>query len=511
MSPAQDMSPKSKSMRISAQKLTKLALCLILASQASGAAAVELKGKAEQSGTPTILQGGVKDESPLNSSLKVFPGSTLNKQTPTFAPNSPNGLQPSPLNIQQFSGNQHFANGQRVNDRVPQSAHTVFQQPHVIPPISSYIRTPRNGVMSWVPGYGASVTSTQTQSSYSVPGHQVYSATHNGVTSYAPGYAVSQMSSKTGITSHPAVSVFASHGGITTYAPGYSVTEVKTDSIANHGGNTGLSPIESRNGISSWMPGHSVAIATSRNGVVCWDNSKQVTVSTPGVIKTTLGGLWYTPTQTTALRGTPGKLFPTPMFCEPVVGPMDRPLVATGLLMPQFQRAGMDGNISWDQWYKSVGRSIYDAWQNADVGPGIATVRVTVTKDRDLSCQVVDFAPAPYVSRDIPLETNFRETAVRCVNLVSKYEIPEFPKASTLKQVTFDVEMKRTVDGTSGFGLASATEALKFPSSQASATETPAASAESVTSKETMQETKAESDSSRLTSDRKKPSYSDDE
>ncbi len=488
---------------------TKLLLCLLLASQTtSGADAIELKGKAQQTGAPTVLQGGVKDESALNSSLKVIPGETLNKQNPSYAKS---GLLPSPANIQQFVGNQHYANGVRVGDRIPQNAHTIFQQPHIIPPISSYVRTPGNGVMTWMPGYGASVTSTQSQNSYSVPGHQIFSSTHNGVTSYAPGYAVSTMSAKTGLTSHPAVSVITSQGGVTTYAPGYSVTEVKIDPATTvRGGNPGLTPVETRNGISTWVPGYSVATATSRNGVVCWDNSKQVTVSSPGLIKTTLGGLWYTPAQMTALRATPGKLFPNTMFCEPVVGPMERPLVATGLLLPQLQRAGMDGNISWDQWYKSVGRSIYDAWQNADVGPGIATVRVTVTKDRDMSCQVVDFAPAPYVSRDVPQETNFRETAVRCVNLVSKYEIPEFPKASTLKQVTFDVEMKRTVDGTSGFGIASATESVKFPSSQVETAETPRATSETAPAEKASAESPAPTEHP-LATEQKKPSYSDDE
>jgi hypothetical protein len=56
----------------------------------------------------------------------------------------------------------------------------------------------------------------------------------------------------------------------------------------------------------------------------------------------------------------------------------------------------------------------------------------------------VDFTPV--AARNVEQETEFRETAVNCVKAINKFEIPQFPASSDLQEVSFDLNMKRTVE-----------------------------------------------------------------
>ena len=60
--------------------------------------------------------------------------------------------------------------------------------------------------------------------------------------------------------------------------------------------------------------------------------------------------------------------------------PASNQLRAKELLLPELRTTSDDANITWDKWYGRIAKVIYAGWQNTDVGPGIATVRVTVTK-----------------------------------------------------------------------------------------------------------------------------------
>lgn len=138
------------------------------------------------------------------------------------------------------------------------------------------------------------------------------------------------------------------------------------------------------------------------------------------------------------------------IFVQPVLEP---PLLAKANLLPQLRNGVLSKNITWDDWYRSVATSIYNKWQNKVVGPGTAIVRVTVTSKRDLTCQVVDFIPAADVDRNIDEETEFKISALHAVNRIGKHEIPAFPPLSDKGEVTFDVKLKRKVDGPIGIDV----------------------------------------------------------
>src|SRR5262249_31163290 len=97
--------------------------------------------------------------------------------------------------------------------------------------------------------------------------------------------------------------------------------------------------------------------------------------------------------------------------------------------------------------------AIYSRWQHVQVGPGLATVLVTITKARDLSCRVIAFEPADSAERNATAESAFRDQALTAVRDVRTFEIPEFPSFAQQDQVTFEVELKRTIDGPIGIDI----------------------------------------------------------
>ena len=170
----------------------------------------------------------------------------------------------------------------------------------------------------------------------------------------------------------------------------------------------------------------------------------------PGYRKETLGGQYSAPTAA-GLLAHAGKLKPGGgEFAEPVIAQQE-PLKADALLLPSLNATVAP---TWSDWYHRVAGAIYARWQSVDVGPGVATVRVTVSSDRNLSAQVEDFQPADNVSRNVDAETNFKQCALNAVQLVKQYEIPKFPENADLPRVTFDLEMKRNVESKPGFDVA---------------------------------------------------------
>ncbi|MGH9553601.1 MAG: hypothetical protein ACRD3W_29740, partial [Terriglobales bacterium] len=325
------------------------------------------------------------------------------------------------------------------------------------PGSSTTTYTTKDGVTSYVPGYETSRVTENNNTSYSATAN----TSRSGVTAYVPGFEVLPLlgGAGPGVLDRPwRFPGMMVQTGTTTYSNGWGESyNPSRNVVSNSVPGTIASTNPSCSGVTTYAPDYQVTIATAHDGIVRWDSRFEIPTASPRLAKETLGGMYFTDgPKIPELHATPGKLTGPGMFAQTVVPIMDRPLSATGLLLPEFRNQEMTGNITWPQWYKHVARAIYDSWANAEVCVGTAKVEVTVTKARGLSCQVVDFAPAPFVERDVPAETKFREAAIRSVNLVSQYEIPEFPKDSTEQSVTFDVDLKRLVDGPVGYDVASA-------------------------------------------------------
>jgi len=419
------------------------------------ASASDLQGTVQQQVVPgsassKVLHGGVDEKGTLNPSLKVIPG-------------IPGNGQPLGGHLIQFSGSTQKGDGQNVplNKMTPSSSGVTQggvwsaaanQATHVIPPISSYTLTPQNGITTYVPGHEVLKPSTQKGIGIYVPGYTTTTSSvsvQKGVTAYAPGYEVTNITARAGMSpvdfrGGPGANSPLALRGISFWAPGYEVNSVKVDPVSN------TSSIIATGGIKTVPPSFHCSVTSSQTGVICWSPGYEVTVQKAGIAKETLGGL-YTVSNTppVELKATPGKLPPDRILIQTEIVP---PMLASAKLLPGVH---VQTSACWDDWYKNVASLIYARWQQADVGPGVADVRVTITRARTISCELAEFVPAPDLARDVTAETSFREAAVRAAKNVYGFEIPEFPPDAQQEQVTFDVQLKRTVDGPLGYKVAS--------------------------------------------------------
>ncbi len=425
---------------------------------------VLLDGSANKSQNGKVLEGSIKDEATLRPSLKVIPS-------------IPGITQPGSRytgGITQFKGSKQYSPaGHPVVQARPGLA-PGNQQFGVIPPISSYTLSPGTGILS-APGFEVTRPSSPKGISTYTPAQGFTSLTsipgmtslhpegvsgkksYKGITSFAPGYEVSteiKMSGQLllGDWGKSLQASFTSISGVRTYAPGYEVLHNPPPAAFLSSLPQSRSSPAARHGITSWIPGFEISVCTPRKGISTYVPGYEVAVSTARYTKNTLGGMWWaSPGTTPELAANPGVL-PEGTFVQPVLPEGEAPLIATAGSL-EHNPAVEGTNLTWNAWYRQVAKAIYSRWQYAEVGPGVATVQVTVTRDRNMYCQIVDFAPALYVERDIPAETAFREAAVRAVNNVQSYEIPRFPGDSKVQDITFDVLLKRTVDGPAGFDL----------------------------------------------------------
>jgi hypothetical protein len=457
--------------------------------QTKPAWAAELQGKVDTTklqgkSTDDFLQGGIKNEATLNPSLKVIPGQAR-KSAPLRA-ETPQYFYPTSAKLTQFHGNQQVPTldvSQRpfLPSNVEQFSGS-GRVGHPIAPISSYTLTPeistvrhtssgstvvssQKGVSSYVPGYEISTVHSQKGVSTYVPGH-VYPlqqiTTHGGIATYDPNHGtISNFHALplngAGHGSLQAAPQPPSKEGVTAYAPGYAAVPVPATSLATSTPGDSLLTPTIHSVTATRVPGYQIAIKTPRNGVVCWNSSYEATTVNPGLIKNTLGGMWYSERPEGQSASALGL---KPVYAEALIDPTHRPLKAVALGLPGTHQIA-NTEITWEEWYKRVARAVYARWQNEDVGPGHATVSVTVTRDRMLVGKVTNFTPAVDVERDVAAETNFRESAVKAVNLVSQFEIPEFPPTANVPAVTFEIDMKRDVDGPVGFDVAAVPESTQ--------------------------------------------------
>jgi hypothetical protein len=397
------------------------------------------------------LKGGVKSDAPLQPSVHVVPqgagkpiqGGTGNTILQSGAGNSTlNGGAGIP-SLQTGIPYQQYNGSHPVNNQIPPTTSYTFT-PHTstmqVPGTYSYTPgTQFRGVMNYD---GASGT-TQVQST-TTTGGSGYGDTYTssrGVTT-SSGYTIGRATVTPGTVAAEgpgSFSVYSRWGesvkkGLT-YAPGFEPKSESTDGRLAYN-----------------SPSTSTTIFGAHNGVVTYVPGYEVTINTVGIEKQTVGGLWSIP-EIQPMHALDGMLRAPKTFAQ-ILSPDVHPLLAKAQLLPSLIPQN-DKVLDWKLWYQRVAAAIYGRWKYADVGPGTATVRVTVTANREVSAQIINFEPAPDVERSATAETAFRETALHAVNLVTTAEIPHFPKNSeNTSQVKFDVDMRRAAAGAAGYDVA---------------------------------------------------------
>jgi hypothetical protein len=412
---------------------TGLSLWLLASLIGAGAAC------AQSAPNNKMLTGGVKNDASLQSSVHLTPESA-NKAPVANYKGSAGGTvlntgidgasASAPLGggLQQYSGS-HLTGATTPITTYTLTPHTsVMQIPGatIITPASSY-----RGVQNY-DGFGGTI-------------QQITPATAGGATAptYGTQYTTTHgVTTAGGYTAHPILTP-----GTIPVPPDweFSFWSSASRTTTNHGVTyaAGLEPKHVEPGeetkLSYGGPATSTTVFGARDGVVSYVPGYEVRVSSTGVQKQTLGGMWSVPE-----IKTPGALS----------GEV-HPLLAKAQLLPSLLPKA-DKVTSWELWYNRVSAAIYSKWKYADVGAGTAKVRVTISADKQVSAQILDFTPAGDVARDASTETTFRETALRAVRLLTPDEIPAFPADANTSKVTVDVDMQRDANTGSGFDVAKA-------------------------------------------------------
>jgi hypothetical protein len=435
------------------------------------ASAETLSGAVEQKAeydtvkaSPTItLQGGVKDAADLKHSVELTPGDNPRLQS---------GAKQNkfPLSVRKEAPASKPS--QDYTSQTP-SLGTPARTEHVMPPISTYqlrpslgvthspgyaIKSVQNGkgISAYVPGFEVEHVSTNnhvvsSSKSYSTPVRTTYSGNRSVRNTWALEMPLVRGSDH-GASNSPTNKLIIGRG-VVSYDEEHNVSaalnsERKTSRVTQ-------TSVTTRSGVASYEPGYEVTLVAAPKTNSLWIPGHDSLIASASMSKQTLGGIWYSPEPVaTVVEPNPGvdNIHPEYVYAQPVVADRGNGLTATARLLPGAESAM---GSEWDDWFDSIGRSIYSRWQRADVGPGTVRIRVNVDRFRNLNCEVVNFRPATFVARDTVAETAFRITALRAVRDLSTYEIPELPTFSAQKHsINFDMDMSRSVDGSEGFHIA---------------------------------------------------------
>jgi hypothetical protein len=220
-----------------------------------------------------------------------------------------------------------------------------------------------------------------------------------------------------------------------------------------------------RNGIMTWSPGyqishvtHSVAVNATAN-VAANVASTNASLSQKG-LETRMSTERLSP-GTASWTGTGIRKLPTQ--APPTVAALS----ATPQLLSEVISAKEKKNISWEDWYKRICKTIYEQWILNAACPGEASVRVTVWSSRDIEAKILSFTPADGLARNAIKETAFREISLRAINSLQKTETLDFPLSPSRTMVIFDLDMNRSVNGPSGCVVAAFHDTGALPASTA--------------------------------------------
>ncbi len=389
-----------------------------------------------------VIQGGIKDDATLRPSLKLLPAKPDRISAP-FGGSVQHVVAPLDSEMVKGPGGILYAPGQPVPTLVPSTSVNSGSTT----PISTYTLMPQNSRFWVAPGFEINST-PGIKNSVSTP--SIYESSPpvsvKGITTYGSGSELPV------ITRHDVPAVVPSTGtGIMIFEPGYEVGKL-TAGMSPLAFTQSPTPTSSSKGITSFLPGSRSSTSVPPSGIICWAPGYEVSIQSADLSKETVGGVWSAKVPgVEALRAVASPLQNIRQYVEAVQGPP--PMMATALLLPGLKPTVSNVGLNWNQWYQRVAKAIYGRWQTEAVGPGLATVRLTVTKYREIRCQVVGFSAAPDVERNGESEKAFREAALHSVRDVSMFEIPEFPANPPREEVTFDIQMKRTVDGSAGYDV----------------------------------------------------------
>jgi hypothetical protein len=427
----------------------QICFCLFACNQAAHSADAYSRQGDGQTPKPSYLQGGIKEEASLRPALKLIQSREIQPQSLKGQAAWPPGstIPQSDITLTQFYGSARYVDGKKESIQ-SQSAQSSYVRgiSGTIPPISSYSLNQQSQLFNYKSIYSSKPPTsykgvTNFITDFEAPPQPI--SHYKGVETWANGYEVTEVSHDS--PSVARLSELQTIGtNIKVFYPDYLVAKVEPTAINPTSPLASLTPNSNR---------ATISVSSANHGVVAWAPGYEVTVNVPGLARETLGGIWSTTSHKQELTAVPGSLPPHKFPLNKMFVQAEPPQVAKAQLLPELASKAREVSPSWDAWYKKMAQVIYSRWQYADIGLGTARVRVTVTRARTIGATVVDFTPTTDIERNIQAETLFRETAIKTINNISDFEIPQFPQEADCQKVHFEVELKRSINGPTGVSI----------------------------------------------------------
>lgn len=353
------------------------------------------------------LKGSVKEKASSNPSLTVIAPAGNKSKAAGKGLDSGVSLDDKTGNIVQFSAGKSYKPGEaapKANKVLPYSA------------LNEAPRAGLCGLNTSTDGYRGAFRGNIPGSIYRGAG-SIYSgggSIYRGAASIYNRSAVPVFGRQTFFSSSNVSASLGANRGVTSWAPGYDVKAVVKPT-------TGLSAMPRAFGAPS-------------------GNNLFGNISPQGKVVTRAFGNLYLP----GAQSARAQAIKPPALVE---------ATAQAEALPALKAEAMARPTTWDAWYSRLASAIYTRWQLAEVSPGCARALITVDKNRDIDPQITDFIPVKAAERDVAQETKFREAAVHAIKSVGLYEVPLFPVGSTRQKVTFEMDLRRSIDGPLGVSI----------------------------------------------------------
>ena len=105
------------------------------------------------------------------------------------------------------------------------------------------------------------------------------------------------------------------------------------------------------------------------------------------------------------------------------------------------ERGSREMVLAWERWHKQISEAIYTRWQRAARDPGRATIKITVTRDRQLMASILDSSGG----------AAFDECILGVIASLNDNPGLSFPAGSQRKKVSFDADYIASSDVKPGY------------------------------------------------------------
>lgn len=105
------------------------------------------------------------------------------------------------------------------------------------------------------------------------------------------------------------------------------------------------------------------------------------------------------------------------------------------------ERQSKEMVLAWERWHKQLSEAIYTRWQSLARDPGRATIRVTVSKNRRITAQIMRSDGGP----------RFDATVMEAIASIDGNPGLNFPAKSLRNQVSFEADYIAASDVTPGY------------------------------------------------------------